>query len=103
MMGKKIGDLTVNDGKGLLDNDGVCDSLLLDLNKLPKLLIDGQFIQFCTIVSGMAQRIVNLKSGIKNDLDAVKQQLDEANKHCDELANEIFIITKKDGGENGGN
>ena len=31
---KKAGDITVNDGKGLMDNEGLCDSLLLDLNNL---------------------------------------------------------------------
>ena len=32
-------------------------------------LIDGQFIQFCSIVSQMGQKLLNLRNGVKADLD----------------------------------
>lgn len=89
MIPKKVGDLTVNDGKGLLDNEGACDSLIEDLNKLPKQLIDGQFINFCVIITGMAQKLVNLKKGIKTDLDSMKEKVDELKKMNDSLVEQM--------------
>ena len=42
MTPKRIGDLTVSDGKGLLDNDGLCDNLIENLNGLLKSMAAGQ-------------------------------------------------------------
>jgi hypothetical protein len=79
---KTANDVTVNDGNGLYDNAGLCDALLYDLNRIPKILMDGQYIQFCAMIQSMAQRLVNLKEGIKNDMagkDRVIEELKQAN------------------------
>jgi hypothetical protein len=85
---RKLGDLTVNDGKGLYDNEGVCDTLLVDLNRLPKILMDGQYIQFCAVIQSMAQRIKNLKEGIRNDTDSLKNNIETLKRANDELMQE---------------
>lgn len=87
---KKIGDITVNDGNGLWDNEGLCDTLLVDLNNLPKALASGQYIQFCALISSMGQRIVNLKKGISADMESMREKVDELKRLNDELI-------KKDG------
>jgi hypothetical protein len=92
---KKIGDITVNDGKGLYDNEGLCDRLLFDLNRLPKILIDGQYIQFCAAIQSMAQRITNLKEGIRKDTDSLKNNIEELKR-----ANETLMQERSE--ENGG-
>ena len=95
---KKIGDVTVNDGKGLFDNEGLCDSLIGDLNNLPKLLMSGQNIQFCAVVAGMAQKLVNLKKGIKADLDSMKEKVDELKRMNDSLVEQMTgLPVEKDG------
>ena len=97
---KKVGDISVNDGKGLFDNDGLCDSLLNDLNNLPKTLANGQYIQFCAVVSNMAQKIINLKNGIRNDMDSMKAKVEELKRTNDELANQLTgLPVEKDGAE----
>lgn len=93
---KKIGDITVNDGNGLWDNEGLCDTLLVDLNNLPKALANGQYIQFCALISSMGQRIANLKKGISADMESMREKVDELKRLNDELI-------KKDGGANGTN
>ena len=104
MTPKKVGDLTVNDGKGLLDNDGICDSLILDLNNLIKLILNGQYIQFSATVTGMAQKLVNLKKGIKDDLDAMKEKVEELKRMNDSLVEQMTgLPVDKDGDENGEN
>lgn len=100
---KKIGDLTVNDGGGLYDNEGLCDTLLLDLNRLPKLLIEGQFIQACSVVSSMGQRLVNLKECIKKDLDSMKEKVEELKRVNDELAEQVYKVPVERDDENGEN
>ena len=92
---KKVGDLTVNDGKGLYDNEGLCESLLADMNNLPKMLMTGQYIQFCAVIQSMAQRIINLKQGIKTDLESKDKIIEELKK-----ANEALMQER--GEENGG-
>jgi hypothetical protein len=96
---KKVGDMTVNDGKGLYDNEGLCDTLLVDLNRLPKILMDGQYIQFCAVIQSMAQRIKNLKEGIRKDTDSLKNNIEELKSINEELMRERQA--EKDGVNNG--
>lgn len=83
MMEKK--ELTYNDGKGFYDSQGLCDTLLVDLNRIPKALMDGQNIQFCAIIQSMAQRLTKLKSGIKADLESKDKIIEELKRLNDEL------------------
>ena len=89
-MTKKIGDMTVNDGNGLYDNEGLCDSLLMDINKIPKLLIDNQFIAFCDMIAKMGQKINNLKKGIRAEISARDEQIEDLRKLNNELAEKAF-------------
>lgn len=100
---KKIGDLTVNDGKGLMDNEGVCDSLLLDLNNLPKVLMTGQYIQFCALIESMAQRLVNLKKGINADMQSMKDKVEELKRMNDDLVEQISGLPVERNGDGNGN
>lgn len=88
--------MTVNDGKGLYDNQGLCDSLIGDLNNLTKAIVSGQYIQFCSIISNIGQKLVNLKEGIRNDMESMKNKVDELKAMNDRLLN-------KDGADNGDN
>jgi hypothetical protein len=94
-MMKKIGDVTVNDGKGLYDNEGLCDTLLYDLNRIPKILMDGQYIQFCAMIQSMAQRVKHLKDGIKEDLADKDRIIEDLKRANDSLINE------RSGGDDG--
>ena len=98
---KKVGDITVNDGKGLMDNEGLCDSLLLDLNNVPKLLMTGQYIQFCALISSMGQKLVNLKKGIKADRQAMEEKYNDLKQLNDRLVRQIPV--EKDGASDGKN
>lgn len=96
MTAKKIGDVTVNDGKGLFDNEGLCETLIADLNNLQKLLFSGQFIQFSATITGMAQKLINLKNGIKTEKDSLQNNIEELKRMND-------ILIKRDGADNGEN
>ena len=85
--------MTLNDGKGLYDNEGLIDTMIADLNNLPKLLMTGQYIQYCATVTGMAQKLVNLKEGIRKDMESMKEKVEDLKRINDRL------ITEKDGAE----
>lgn len=96
--------MTVNDGKGLVDNEGVCDSLVFDLNSLEKLLINGQLIQFCAKVAEMAVKLANLKKGIKADLDSKDKIIEELKQINDSLVEQLTgLPVEKEGADNGVN
>lgn len=91
---------------GTYTNVELVDTLIVDLNNLPKELMDGQFIQFCTLVSQMGQKLINLRKGIKADIDSknkiieqLKAQLREAGAVIEDMTPDEFIqkYGKKDG------
>lgn len=90
--------IKVNDGKGLYDNEGLCDLLKQDLNNMIKLAMSGQFVAACGLITGMSVKLTNLKQGIKNDSDSKKEQIEELKRANDELLKQL---NEKDGAENG--
>ena len=104
---KKIGDVKVNDGKGLLDNEGMCDSLVTDCNNLVKLITSGQYILFCNTIVQMVQKLANLQKGIKSDLQSKDKIIEELKRINNELVQEKTGLpvldgrSEKDGGNNG--
>ncbi|MBO7206995.1 MAG: hypothetical protein J6W10_05220 [Kiritimatiellae bacterium] len=85
----------MNDGKGLFDNEGLCDTIKQDLNSLIKLAMNGQYILACSLVASIAVRLENLKKGIKSDSDSQKEKIEELKRQIDSL------LKEKDGGSNG--
>jgi hypothetical protein len=64
----------------MLTNEEMVDSLIIDLNSLPKYLIDGQFIAACDLVAKMGQKLANLKTGIHNDIESRDKTIDSLKK-----------------------
>ena len=67
----------VNDGGGLFDSAGLIDTLIVDCNSLPNDLFNGQNVRFCGRLSGMAQKLANLKEGVKNEIESLQKQVTE--------------------------
>ena len=92
--------------KGIYTNSELIETLIVDLNNLPKQLIAGQFINFCSIVSQMGQKLINLRNTIDNDLknreetiEKLKNELRAAGAEVEDMTPEEFIKkhNKKDG------
>ena len=97
---------------GICTNTELLDTIIVDLNRLPKVMIDGQFIQFCTIVGNMGQKLINLRNGIdadiqskNNTIETLKQALRDAGQEVTDMSPAEFFdkYGKKDGAENGDN
>lgn len=99
---KKIDGMTVNDGKGLYDNEGLCDSLIMDCNNLVKILLSGNYVQFCNTIVQMVKKLVNLKEGIKKDMDSMKNKVEDLKRMNDSLVEQMTgLPAEKDGVKNG--
>ena len=84
--------MKINDGGGLFDGEGLCDTLIVDMNDLVKLTVSGQYVAFCNRVVTIVQKLANLKRGIRADLDSK-----------DEIINDLKrYIAEKEGGEKNG-
>ena len=93
---------------GTYTNSELVDTLILDLNNLPKQLIDGQYIQFCSVVVQMGQKLINLREGIKKDLESkdrtieqLKQALRNTGQVVEDMTPEQLISEMR--GEGNGN
>ena len=71
--------------KGMHSNMELVDTLIMDLNALPKYLIENQFIAACNTISNMGQKLQLLKNGISADLecrDKIIKELERQLKEC---------------------
>lgn len=50
-------------------NDEMIDTLIVDCNDAVKAVISGQTIQWCKLMYEMVVKLMNLKKGIRSDLE----------------------------------
>ena len=94
----------LNDGRGLWDNDGVCDKGISLCNAAIKDLVSGQYLAFVNKLEQVAQIFANLKKGIKADRESLEAKVEELKRMNDALVEEkTGLPVLKDGAENGGN
>lgn len=97
---------------GILNNEELIDTLVADLNNLVKDMASGQYVHFCIVVSNMTQKLVNLKTGIKSDIDnknevieSLKQTIRNMGEDVKDVSIEEYIekyqpkLEEKDGAE----
>ena len=93
---------------GTYTNSELIDTIIVDMNNMIKEALSGQYVQICYIVTGMTQKLINLKKGIEADLaskdkviEQLKEQLRAAGAEVEDMTPEKFIekYAKKDGAE----
>ena len=96
---------------GLFSNSELIDSLINDLNEVIRQTVSGQYLQACINVTGMTQKLTNLRKTIDNDLknrdetiETLKQQLRAAGQSVVDVTAEQYAKEfQKDGVLNGSN
>ena len=92
----------INDGKGLWDNEGICDKAILLCNDALKQLFTGSYVNFCNDMYQVAKILVNLKDGIKAERESYKGRIEEMKRMNDNLCEQLTgMPVIKDGGNNG--
>lgn len=90
----------INDGRGLWDNEGICDKGITLCNAALKDLVSGQYLSFVNKVEQIAQIFANLKKGIKNDRESLEQKIEELKRMNDALVEQkTGLPVLKDGAE----
>lgn len=80
--------------KGLYTNAELIGSVIDDLNTVLKIAMTGQPLQACAVLTGMAQKLINLQKTINDDInnrdETIKSLKDELRKHgCEIVEKEI--------------
>lgn len=91
--------IKVNDGGGLYNNAGLCDTLISDCNNAVKLIASGQYIAFCGTIYNMAQKLNNLKKGIIEENDSKNKIIEELKEINNTLVEEKTGIPVERGNE----
>ena len=73
-------EIKVNDGGGLMDAEGLIDTLIVNCNDLPKAMAAGEYVKFCGMIVEMVQKLAQLKIGIRNDMKSLQNRIDEMKK-----------------------
>lgn len=91
--------MIVNDGKGLFDNEGICDQGIIICNAAMKELISGQYLAFADKMQQIAKIFANLKKGIKADHESMEQKIEDQKKIISLLEEKTGVPVEKDGAE----
>ena len=95
----------------MLTNDELIESLIKDVNNLVKNMAAGQYVQFCLLVTQITRKLVNLKAGIKSDMDNKNKVIETLKEHIRNMGEEVTDMSIeeylqnhaiKDGVDNGG-
>ena len=77
-------------------NSELIDSVLDDLNNALKAQASGQYVQGCIIVSNIAQKLVNLRKTIDNDLKDREQTIEQLKEQLRKLGHEIIEVSPEE-------
>lgn len=89
---RRVANVTVNDGSGLLDNMGLIDSLIVDVNNQFKALVSGEYVRFQDLSVKMIQKLANLRNGIKTERESLEEENAELRRMNDELAEKVYGV-----------
>lgn len=87
---------TYNDGKGFLDNEGVCTKGISLCNAALKDLATGQYLAFVNKIEQIAQIFANLKTAIKSDRESLEANIEELKRANAALIEQQNTIERKD-------
>lgn len=72
---RSIDGVTVNDGNGLLDNDGLMQTIIVDCNDAVKGALSGNYISFCDKMVQVVQKVSLLRKNWEQEMNAKEKQI----------------------------
>lgn len=100
---RSIDGVTVNDGKGLLDNDGLMQTIIVDCNDAVKGVVAGNYISFCDKMVQVVQKVALLRKNWEQEMSAKDKQINDLTVRNHELLEGItglpdeYGVAGKDG------
>lgn len=77
---------------GIYSNSELIKSLVADLNALVKNELCGEYVMACAIVTGMAQKLMNLQKTIDNDLKNRDETIETLKERLRECGQEVIEV-----------
>lgn len=90
---------------GLYTNTELVDTIINDINTMQKELYGGQYINACATVATIVQKLLNLRKGMQNDLDAKDEKIEILKQHIKTLGGDVSdnlpvdIMDNQNGGD----
>ena len=81
---------------GTYTNSELIDSVIDDLNNALKAQASGQYVQGCVIVSNIAQKLINLRKTIDNDLKNREDTISQLKDQLRKLGHEIIEVSPEE-------
>lgn len=75
---------------GIMGNEDLIDSLLVDLNNAAKYLVTGNYVAWCQVTALIGQRLYQLKQGVHNDLESRDQAIESLKAQLREMGAEVW-------------
>lgn len=79
-------------GNGIYTNSDLIKSIVADLNALIKNELCGEYVMACAIVTGMAQKLMNLQKSVDNDLKNRDETIDMLKERLRACGQEVIEI-----------
>lgn len=80
---------------GLYSHTELIGTILVNLNDALKGLLSGQYIQACSDVTQMAQKLINLRNTIDNDIKSRDQCIEDLKRELRAAGREIIEVEPK--------
>lgn len=86
----KTDGITLNDGNGLMDHDGLIDSLILDCNNAVKQLVAGSYVTWCGTMLLMVRKLTELKAGTDKEIKDMRDRIEALQALNSDLNKQLF-------------
>jgi len=86
----------MNGEKGFLDNVDLINTLITDCNDAVMNCMSGRYIAFCNTMVQMVQKLANLKSGVKSDLESREQTIKDYERRLAELGHPVQHLSEEE-------
>ena len=104
MTERTVNKIPVNDGKGIYDNDGILETVILDCNNAVKSLAAGNYISFCNVMVQIVQKVSNVRKAIKAEDEYKERRIEELKAINNRLQEQLTGLPVDDGKtKDGGN
>jgi hypothetical protein len=81
---------------GIYTNAELVDTIISDMNNLLRTACEGQYVQACAVVTQIAQKLINLREGIKSDIENKDKTIEELKQALRNAGNIVEDITPEE-------
>ena len=82
-------EINVNDNGGLLNTEGMIDSMIVECSDMVKTRVSGNYVGFCVKTVDMVQRLTALKKGVADEMESKDEIIRELRRVNNDLTERL--------------